>query len=284
MMLHDTLRAEGQARVAVRLVAWVTFLLVVALPMGGLRRGVLAPPSLTEPGSWAGWVSGRTPVEAAFAVLGLAMTILAWYLLVATVLVAAAQLGRAGRLVSVAEVLTLPVVRRAVHAMLGLGLASSSVAGLAVASAGPPSGGSTWLAPAGGDLVVAFAPGGEPQPGEPARSEGRCADDADSADGAPVMRRLPAEGAGDEAGEDATVMPATEPEVWSGEWKVEAGDHLWSMATQVLERTVGHPSSDDEVATYWRRLVEANLDRLADPANPDLIFPGQVLAVPDPSP
>lgn len=292
MMLHQPLRVEGRARAAVRLVAWVAFLVVVALAMDALLRGALAPPSLTEPASWAGWASGRTPVEAAFAVLGLAMTILAWYLLVATVLVAAAQVGRAGRLVSVTEVLTLPVVRRAVHAMLGLSLASSSVAGLAAASVGAPSGRSAWLTPAGTDLVVAFAPSGESQPGERARSEGDIADEADEVgevDEAPIMRRLP-----DTEDADAGYPPPTEPKpsqqatvdrgVGSGEWEVQPGDHLWSVAVRVLDDELGQPSSDDEVATYWRRLVEANLDRLADPANPDLIFPGQVLAVPDPSP
>jgi nucleoid-associated protein YgaU len=36
------------------------------------------------------------------------------------------------------------------------------------------------------------------------------------------------------------------------------------------------------VAPYWQRLVEANRPALADPANPDLVFPGQVFTVPDP--
>jgi nucleoid-associated protein YgaU len=35
-----------------------------------------------------------------------------------------------------------------------------------------------------------------------------------------------------------------------------------------------------EVARYWRRLVEANRDRLVDPGNPDLLRPGQTLTLP----
>ncbi|PLS75238.1 MAG: hypothetical protein CYG61_08380, partial [Actinobacteria bacterium] len=38
--------------------------------------------------------------------------------------------------------------------------------------------------------------------------------------------------------------------------------------------------SDAEVDAYWRRLVDANRAILRDPANPDLLYPGQVLTVP----
>jgi hypothetical protein len=31
---------------------------------------------------------------------------------------------------------------------------------------------------------------------------------------------------------------------------------------------------------YLHRLVEANRDRLVDPANPDLVHPGQVMVLP----
>jgi hypothetical protein len=31
---------------------------------------------------------------------------------------------------------------------------------------------------------------------------------------------------------------------------------------------------------YWHRLIERNRSRFADPANPDLLFPGDRLLVP----
>jgi nucleoid-associated protein YgaU len=52
---------------------------------------------------------------------------------------------------------------------------------------------------------------------------------------------------------------------------VQPGDHLWNIA----ERT-----APADVATYWRRLVELNRPRLADPDNPDLLFPGDVVVLP----
>ena len=38
--------------------------------------------------------------------------------------------------------------------------------------------------------------------------------------------------------------------------------------------------TDAEVASYWRRLIAANEDRLVDPGNPDLLLPGQELVLP----
>ena len=37
---------------------------------------------------------------------------------------------------------------------------------------------------------------------------------------------------------------------------------------------------EDDVADYWMTLIEANRRRLHDPANPDLLFPGQTLDLP----
>ncbi len=252
------------------MVAWLSLLVAVAIGGQALGGGALAPPSLGDPGSWAEWANGRTPLEASFAVLGLLVVVLAWYLLAATLLVAAARLRGAGRLVSVAEVLTLPVVRRTVHALLGVGLVGTSVAGGA-AQGGPPLPRQVTLV----ELVVVTSPDG---------ASGF--DDTDRADDEqePVMRLLP-DGPGAEMPpapeSQAAVPPGTMPLVQGVEREVRPGDHLWSLAAHILG-DAGADASHAAVATYWRQLIDANLDRLADPANPDLIFPGQVLAVPAP--
>jgi hypothetical protein len=36
------------------------------------------------------------------------------------------------------------------------------------------------------------------------------------------------------------------------------------------------------VARYWLRLIEANRSHLPDPADPNLLFPGDVLVLPPP--
>lgn len=77
--------------------------------------------------------------------------------------------------------------------------------------------------------------------------------------------------------------PPTPPPAPSGEeWTVQAGDHFWSIAGRLLTGAWGRPPNDAETDPYWRQLVEANRDRLADRANPDLLFVGQVLGVPPP--
>jgi nucleoid-associated protein YgaU len=67
-------------------------------------------------------------------------------------------------------------------------------------------------------------------------------------------------------------------------WTVAAGDHLWSVAERVVAESWGRVPADHELTPYWEQLVDANRDRLADRANPDLIFPGQQFVVPPPPP
>ncbi len=66
----------------------------------------------------------------------------------------------------------------------------------------------------------------------------------------------------------------------SVDWVVKPGEHLWSIARWSLEDNWGRPPSDAEIEPYWRAVVQTNRSRLADPNNPDLILPGQELALP----
>lgn len=70
-------------------------------------------------------------------------------------------------------------------------------------------------------------------------------------------------------------------------WIVQPGDSFWSIAEEIVteqlgprERETSSPT-DADIAGYWRTLIEANRDRLADRTNPDLLFPGQRLRLPD---
>lgn len=60
---------------------------------------------------------------------------------------------------------------------------------------------------------------------------------------------------------------------------VAAGDSFWTIAEDVLE-TNGEAPTDAETAIYWGDLVEANLDRLEPPGDPDRIYPGQRFVLP----
>jgi nucleoid-associated protein YgaU len=67
------------------------------------------------------------------------------------------------------------------------------------------------------------------------------------------------------------------PETAPSSWIVRPGDDLWSIAGEVLGRTVGGTDDLDATTAYWRTLVAANGSVLADP---NLLHPGQVLTLP----
>lgn len=78
----------------------------------------------------------------------------------------------------------------------------------------------------------------------------------------------------------ATASTASAP----GQRTVGPGDDFWEIAEEAVTAHLGRTASDAEVRPYWQALIEANRDILTDPANPSLIFAGQVLEVPAFSP
>lgn len=57
---------------------------------------------------------------------------------------------------------------------------------------------------------------------------------------------------------------------------MKPGDNLWDIAAATVAAT-GPTAS---VPAYWESLIAANRSRLPDPANPGLIFAGEVLVLP----
>lgn len=60
---------------------------------------------------------------------------------------------------------------------------------------------------------------------------------------------------------------------------VAPGDHMWGLAKAHLGDAIGRSPTNAEISPYWRRVVEANRDRIRS-GDPDLIFPGEVLILP----
>jgi nucleoid-associated protein YgaU len=127
-----------------------------------------------------------------------------------------------------------------------------AVAGAVLVAAGGGCGAAVADAPAGEALVL--LPADEP--------------------GTAVMRVL-------DGDEPAPPAPPAPPAQATAEptWVVAPGDSFWSIAEDVVADTVGRPPSDGEVTRYWRTLVDRNRDRLVS-GDPDLLHPGQVLALP----
>jgi uncharacterized protein (DUF2236 family) len=62
---------------------------------------------------------------------------------------------------------------------------------------------------------------------------------------------------------------------------VQPGDHLWSIAARTLTAAHrGNPPDEEAIAAYWWQVVTLNRPRLPDPADIDLLYPGDVVALP----
>lgn len=217
---------------------------------------VLPAPPLTAWSELSRWYASVDPGVAMAALVRLgALAVTAW-LVVATAGQLVVGSGAPAAIRRAADLIAPRSLQRFVHGLAGLSLS----AGLAVVvpSAGTPAAGPTGVAvlrlvtePPPGTatlrLVPEPAPAATPMPVAPA----------------PVAAAAP------------SPTPPAEHLV------VEPGDSLWSIAEEVLLERGADPD-DLAVERYWRRLVDANRRALVDPANPDLIYPGQELTLPAP--
>ena len=226
---------------------WALVLTFVAVALQASGQGPLASPPLADPSRWPGWLDGRDPVLASFALARVGALVALWYLVVVTAVGTLLRVAGAARMASVADRITVAPVRRILAGTISLGLASSGVLAIAVPAARLP------VAAAAQSTTTTPTPGVPP--------------------GTVTMHQLtPTESAPNPA---ETTTPADR-------WTVEPGQCFWSIAESVLADHLGRAPGDAEILPYWRRLIEANRSELAHRDNPDLIFPGQVFAVPAP--
>jgi hypothetical protein len=220
-----------------------------------LGRGALTPPPL---GSWTAlrsWLDAREPVAAAFALLRVAAQVGCWYLLAVTTAGTVVRLVGWRPAVAAADLLTVPWVRRALAGVASTATLLAAPAGVAVA---------TEPAPGSGGVIVRLSD-------EP----------VDGGDGVATMHQLPDEPTTTTtAPAPATVSAA--PGAATRAWLVQPGEHFWHVAEETLAAAWGRTPTDREIVPYWRLVIEANRSKLADPGNPDLVFPGQQLTVPPP--
>lgn len=239
--------------------AWILALVAIIWLLARLGSGSLSTPPLLDRSALQLWLDDRDAVTVAFAVVRLIGLVLAWYLLVVTVVGLAARLSRIPALVRLSDLATVPAVRRVLGAIAGVGL-TASAASLMAASLLP-------------DQAPAQAEGGDV--GERVVLE-RLPDGSEV-----VLRRLP----DDEGTATMRVEGAAEQAPPAArEWTTAPGDHFWHISEATLAEAWGRTPSEAETTPYWSQVVEANRPLLSDPGNPDLIFPGQVFRLPEPPP
>jgi nucleoid-associated protein YgaU len=61
---------------------------------------------------------------------------------------------------------------------------------------------------------------------------------------------------------------------------VRPGDSMWQLAEKRMRQWRGDALTDADVAPYWLAVIAANHDRIRS-GDPDLIFPGEVLILPE---
>jgi hypothetical protein len=123
------MKDAGRQRVGRRILGfgtWCVALLVGTAVFHALGDGSLAPPPL-DPSAWRPWLEGRDALVATMALLRLVVLGLCWYLVGVTTVGTIARLLRAARLTRLADVLTLPIVRRLLQQTLGVVLATTMV-------------------------------------------------------------------------------------------------------------------------------------------------------------
>jgi hypothetical protein len=242
---------------------WPVVLAGAALALQQSGRGALAPPPLAHPGQWAGWLLRREPVAAAFSLLRLVGLGALWYLVAVTVVGVVLRLVGAARLVTAADRLTVAPVRRLL-AGISLGLAATTVATVAGPATLLPVAVASQPAPTTTTTTTLARPGSDP----PATVTMHLLSPAELAPAAAA----PAPSA-------QTVPPAASA---AGHWTVRPGECFWTIAEAVLTREWGRAPTDAEIVPYWHRLIDVNRAVLAHPGDPDLVFPGQVFAIPAP--
>jgi hypothetical protein len=287
------------------LLGWLGSLAAGIVLFTALGGGALEAPPLGRPSAWGDWAAARDPFVAVVAVLRLVVLALAWYLVAVTTVGLVARLTRAARLVRIADALSVPLVRHLLQGALGLTLAAGVVASSsgAVPASGARADASAPVTAtavalshddgtgphAGPDASVRMVAVDDPDGGR-ATARMVAVDDQDPA--APNERMVAREGASTArmvglgppgAGDDAPDAPETAdaPEA-AAEHEVVAGEHLWSIATDHLAAHLDRAPTDAEVTEHWQQLIDDNRERLANPDDPDLIFPGQRLVLPDP--
>lgn len=255
-----------------RLVAWTVGLgaTLWSLHLVGPRAG-LTLPSPVRPAGWAAWVDEVGAAVALAGVLRMLALGLAWYLVVVTIVVAAAH--RPDERAS--DGAWTRLVPRFVRSMVGsaglftaasLTLTASPLlvpqASTATASAerSPATMADRTVETSAAPLTIVPLAAGETV-------------DSDDPDPSPGQEPMTVEPWGFE------LAPLAEPEVAST-WVVEPGDHLWHIAAETVGQR-GDTVDDGSVHRYWLDLIERNRDRLVDPSNPDLIYPGQEFVLPD---
>jgi hypothetical protein len=257
---------------------WVALLVGIMGALGVIGRGPLSTPPLTSGlGALRSWASTRDAATILMTGVRLGGRLLAGYLLASTVLAMLARATRRAAAVRIADAITLPPIRRLATGTVGLLVVAGpiGVAGPAPGRNGPTAALVAGVAEpaAGRNGPTAALIGGVAEPAPVLVAGASTAPTPSPTSTGPVdTGAWPALG----------LLPSTAAEAGPTTWTVRPGDSLWVIAKSVLHSAWGRAPTDEETGRFWVVVVALNRPRLEDPANANLLFPGQQMAVPPP--
>lgn len=270
-----------RTRAALRTLAMAGVLVALLVAVRSAGAGSMATPDMSSVDAFFDWVDATGAASMAMSLVRLGTEIALWYLLVVTIFYAVADATRAASLRRVADVLATPIPRRLVRIVVGVSLATTAaplpLSGDQPDRLSPPT---TMVAledasAAAASMELLSESSADVAVGRPLRRSPRGVATA----GPVVEKSVPAWAPGhDPSPQAASDLPAT------GElpatWTVAAGESFWAVADEIVSDRLGRDASDAEIAPLWTSLIDTNRDRLVDPADPDLILPGQVFELP----
>lgn len=251
------------------------------MAVGGFLLTYLSPvpePPVLHPGHLVAWWGAHPPVIAAMSLLRIAGLLFGgyWLLLCSAVIV----FTRSGHLLRLVP-LRLPGMGHLMKVATGgslLGVAVVCATGCATTA-----GHSSAAAPRPPELVQLDNPTAPSTPphvtvphlqAAPATSPPARGEPGAIQPGPPPPTASPE--AAPPAAFPTTAMASTE----ATSWTVKPGEDLWSITESVLIARLGHAPDQREVAALWVRVIDINRPGLPDPANPNLIFAGDVVVIP----
>jgi nucleoid-associated protein YgaU len=198
------------------------------------------------------WLRSADPADALAATLRLAALGTAWWLTATTILAVAVRAVGGSR--SILDRLTLPFIRRMADRLGGVAVTAALLTS---------PGGAAWTAMQPTSAVAQATEQGWDVPGLPPMPVWPQPVPAAPQPGQPLVPADP---------ETTTVV-------------LVQGDNLWAVAARHLATaTARDPAAvpDREVAAYWRTVIAANRERLRS-GDPDLVYPGETITLPDPT-
>lgn len=229
-------------------------------------------------GSLRSWLDIAPIEDVVAAGLRSVALVVAYWIAGSTVAYGLARLSRVPRLVRAAAWATVPPIRRAIDRAIAVSVTAATLA----APVAPAVAGEVPSAPE--PVVYQISDQGIPTPINPPRVDPTVV--LPPGIGGAGYTPQPAGGVVDGEPADTADPVATSneftPAAATTVHVVAAGDNLWTISAAHLRAIYpGRDVGSGEIATYWRRVIEVNAPHLQS-GNPNLIYPGEQISLPDP--